>query len=550
MVIFLVDVLLVFNCLSVTSTSALVPETFRPASYTPNTLVSTTRFLRESGVPAEIEKIADAVIKGIAEAHVEPQTKRRKVSHDVTSEHEYFLHSRRQKTARDLFDHEEIQRWIENVNKAKAEHPESEISVLPTLVKYFGNEELFKILEVAATDPKYASLAKNLLAEQVHYWMKTNKAPDEVFDLLGLGKTGSNILENPKFLGYVTYFNQFRAKNPEQPTSMVTTILKHQSAADLIRQINDEKTSKSKKVQKVAKGLEKDLIEHLVQTQSLDEALEALDIDFFAHVILHRDTLKSICSKLLVGYIPKQIHTDTKVADISKLVERFGEDLVVLSIVTTNADHEVGVELRSVLLQYWLSKRKSIPDVAKLLGEPRDWKKRDSLTTQTGDLWISYMDYRVEKEPDKINSLLIDLGTILKPNDLYRFFLRFETYPNVRRAMEKSPLTMFEELKLAENHEAVIDNPTFPIWLAYKESYERRHPYEAEKSLAVIFYYHFGSERVPELLDKLQEVLKDNQSPLARSGLLSFDDVSIWILGESEDWKHVPKAPGYAPAAP
>ncbi|KAI9895698.1 hypothetical protein PsorP6_018976 [Peronosclerospora sorghi] len=525
MVIFLVDVLLVFNCLSVTSTSALVPETFRPASYTPNTLVSTTRFLRESGVPAEIEKIADAVIKGIAEAHVEPQTKRRKVSHDVTSEHEYFLHSRRQKTARDLFDHEEIQRWIENVNKAKAEHPESEISVIPTLVEYF-NEELFKILEVAVTDPKYASLTKNLLAEQVHYWMKTNKAPDEVFDLLGLGKTGSNILENPKFLGYVTYFNQFRAKNPEQPTSMVTTILKHQSAADLIRQINDEKTSKSKKVQKVAKGLEKDLIEHLVQTQSLDEALEALDIDFFAHVILHRDTLKSICSKLLVGYIPKQIHTDTKVADISKLVERFGEDLVVSSILTTNADDAMGVELRHVLHEYWLSKGKSAPDVVKLLQELLDWEKTDSLATQTMKMWISYMDYRVEKEPEWIKSLLIDLGTVLKPVGLSRFFRRFETYPSISRAMEKSPETMFQALKLADKGDAMIEHPTFRIWLAYKKSYERRHPNDAQETLGTIFKSGFTDDSVQQLLKKLKEMLNDKQTRLARSGLLRLNDVS------------------------
>ncbi|KAI9909795.1 hypothetical protein PsorP6_010279 [Peronosclerospora sorghi] len=214
MSIFLVDFLLVFNCLSVTSTSALVSETFRATccSHTPNTLVSTTRFLRESGVLNEIENTVDAILARLVNTHLEPETKSRKVSHDATLEHRHFLYPRRQKIAQDLFGHEAIQRWIKNVNEAKATLPESEISVIPRLVWYFGNEELFKILEHAVTNPKYASFAKNLQAEQVYYWIKENKAPDKVFDLFGLGNPWSNILLNPKFLDYVTYFDKLSVK--------------------------------------------------------------------------------------------------------------------------------------------------------------------------------------------------------------------------------------------------------------------------------------------------------------------------------------------------
>ncbi|KAI9911051.1 hypothetical protein PsorP6_010298 [Peronosclerospora sorghi] len=529
MVILLVNFLLVLSCFSATSTSALVPETFRRTccSHALTTRGSTARILRESValVPREIENTVDAVLEQIANTHIKPQTKRRKISQDATVQREHFLRTRLETTTQDLFDKEDIQRWIEYVDEVKAKHPESEISVIPTLVAHFGDEELYKILEHAVTNPDYESLAKKLLAEQVHYWMKTNKAPDEVFDLSGLGKTGTNILENPKFLDYVTYFDKFSAINQKQPTSMVTTILKHQSAADLIGQINHVKTFQSGEVQDVANRLEKDLIEHLIQTQSLDEVLEALEINSLALTVLGRDTLKSICIKLLVGYIRK--HPDTKVTVISQLVKRFSENLVVYSIITTNADDAMGVELRPVLLEYWLNKRKSIDDVAKLLGELlRYEEKSDSLATQSLKVWFSYMDYLVGKKPDGIKLLLIYLGEILRPEGLSRFFRQFEACPSISRAMENSPEKMFQELELAEKKEAMIEDTTFRIWLAYKESYERRHPNDAQESLGMIFKSGFTDDSVQQLLKKLKEMLNDKQTPLARSGLLRLDDVS------------------------
>ncbi|KAI9909791.1 hypothetical protein PsorP6_010276 [Peronosclerospora sorghi] len=527
-IIYLLDFLLVLSCFAVTSTSALVPETFHAAccSYTPNTLVSTTRFLREeSGVPAEIEKIADAVLEEIAKAHVEPETQSRQVSHDATSEQEHFLPTRRQETAKELFDHEAIQRWIKDVNKANAEHPERKISVIPKLVDYFGDEELYKILDQAVTISKFKSLAMRLRAEQVHYWMKENKNPDEVFDLFGLGDPESNIFEKHRFLRYVTYSDEFNMKNPEQPTSMVTTILKHHSAASLIRQINEMKTFRSKHVRYVAKRLENELMTHLIQTQPLGELLDSLQIDVYTHLIL-RDSLESICFKLLVDYIPK--HTDTQVADISKLIERFGQHRVVSLVLTTNANAEVGVELRFVLLEYWLSLRKWITD----------FEKSDWLTTQKLNWWVSTMDHFVEKKPDLIKSLLIYLGSQLKPEKLSPFLHLCERYPSIGQAMKQSPETMFKVLGLAENHKAVIKHPRFPIWLAYKQSYDGRNPAQ-NQSLAAIFAHHFGSENVQQLVDELQEVLKDKQTPLARAGLLSLDDLSLERWRESEDWKQV-----------
>ncbi|KAI9909793.1 hypothetical protein PsorP6_010275 [Peronosclerospora sorghi] len=538
--IFLVHFLLVLSCFSVTSTSAVVPETFRPPCCSPalTTRGSTTRFLRESGVLNEIEKTADALLEEIARTHFAHPTKRRKVSRDATFEPEPFLRTRLKTATQELFDHKDFQRWIEYVDEAKAKHPEREISVIPTLLAHFSDEELYNILEHAVTIPEYANLATELQAEQVRYWTKRNEDPDKVFEILGLGNTRKNMFENPKFLYYVTYFSRFRAKDPAQPTSMAATILKHQSAASLIRQIEEAETSGSEKVRDVAKRLEDDLMTHLVQTQPLEKALEALDIDFVALVLLSPDTLKSICVKLLKGYVTKR--TDTKVPVISELVKRFGEDLVVESVLTTERDDEVGVALRSELHEYWLSNGRSAPDIEKLLYKLQKADTSDSLGTQINTEWFLYLDYLVEKKRDGLKLLLTQLETQLKPESLPGFFRKAETYPNLERAMKKSPLRMFKVLGLAKNQEAVIKHPMFPIWLAYKQNYDGRNPAH-KKSLAAIFAHHFGSENVQQLKDELQEVLEDKQTPLARAGLLSLDDLSLESWRESEDWKHVTK---------
>ncbi|KAI9910197.1 hypothetical protein PsorP6_010247 [Peronosclerospora sorghi] len=169
---------------------------------------------------------------------------------------------------------------------------------------------------------------------------------------------------------------------------------------------------------------------------------------------------------------------------------------------------------------------------ARILAEPADlvrakhWEKSDTLATRTSKAWLSYMDYFVETKLAGIKYLLKHLGNLLPPEGLSSFFREAKKCPSMGRAMEQSPETMFKVIGLAEKEEAVIKHPTFPIWLADKQSHDSRYP-AYKKSFTAIFAYHFGRDSVPKLVHKLKEVHRDKKTRLARTGImLSLDDVS------------------------
>ncbi|KAE9359090.1 hypothetical protein PR003_g954 [Phytophthora rubi] len=52
---------------------------------------------------------------------------------------------------------------------------------------------------------------------------------------MALDKVKKDILSNPEFSEWVKYVDDFNAKYPEQPTSMISTLLNHYSDAALFK---------------------------------------------------------------------------------------------------------------------------------------------------------------------------------------------------------------------------------------------------------------------------------------------------------------------------
>lgn len=63
--------------------------------------------------------------------------------------------------------------------------------------------------------------------QQLASWQKKGIAAEDVFVKLKLNKAGEKLLENPKFLSWVKYVDDYNIKNPDKETAMIPTLTAH-----------------------------------------------------------------------------------------------------------------------------------------------------------------------------------------------------------------------------------------------------------------------------------------------------------------------------------
>ncbi|EEY55089.1 secreted RxLR effector peptide protein, putative [Phytophthora infestans T30-4] len=88
-----------------------------------------------------------------------------------------------------------------------------------------------------------ADMVSSFITKQkLAVWLKNNKDTDDVFVGLKLNAADDSILKNPKFVAWVKYVDNYNAKNPGQPSSILAPLKKH---VNLGKQQNKPKVPKT-----------------------------------------------------------------------------------------------------------------------------------------------------------------------------------------------------------------------------------------------------------------------------------------------------------------
>ncbi|KAI9909082.1 hypothetical protein PsorP6_014814 [Peronosclerospora sorghi] len=510
------------------------------------TTVSNLRRLRETGaiIPHElartVEKAALAFLKIIGR--------------DLSKSRESALLEQQVLKAATsvLFSHLDFVRWIDYVNEFKRTYPEHELSVIPTLTRYFGDDTLFKILDTAANDPRFKTLARILQTDQVEFWKKTHKDPEEVFRILGLANEEMNLFQDSHFLTWVTYVEDFNASNPPKHRSILSMITKYHEVAVLLRQIDEAKRVENDTLKRVVSSLESDLLKYVIHTKTFTGALDLLQLE--KTPTARSETFsKHLCTILLQGYMAKL--PDTEIALIRTLITRFGDEFVAATILVMKRNHtptQVTEKLESALREHWLSTDRSARDVFMLLKltgpEAMVFDSNSRLT-----LWVSYLDYQLEKKPEMTEIVLRRLSIQFSTQRLNQILVQAMEYPHLRRAIQvktlfnskrMSPDVMFTVAGLDEDEEMVFRNPWFARWLAYEDEYSRHHP-KYKGSLVSLFYTHFGSDSVSKFIEEVyHRCMRNRTTPSAFLQILGLINTSKTSLAYSTlfaTWKQYQK---------
>jgi len=109
-------------------------------------------------------------------------------------------------------------------------------------------------------------------------YLKSSRTSDEVFTKMKLGKAGEKLFENPKFLAWVKYVDDYNMKNPDKATSMIPTLTAHYSDDVLAKML--AAATKVPTTKRLAESLETQLVKHWQTLKyTPDDALRALKLD-------------------------------------------------------------------------------------------------------------------------------------------------------------------------------------------------------------------------------------------------------------------------------
>ncbi|KAE8888825.1 hypothetical protein PF002_g12426 [Phytophthora fragariae] len=159
-----------------------------------------------------------------------------------------------------IFDKPEVNSWMKYVDTYNKKYPRKKMSMFYELKVRFDEETLVNMLIKARSVPSTEAIAVRVQAEQTQRWLTNGKSPEDVFKLLKLNsaKQKDTLLENPLFVSWVKYTDDFNERYPRHPDLAISTMLKHFSSDTLTKMVVD--ASKSPSSESIAKRLDTELL--------------------------------------------------------------------------------------------------------------------------------------------------------------------------------------------------------------------------------------------------------------------------------------------------
>ncbi|OWY95875.1 Avirulence (Avh) protein, partial [Phytophthora megakarya] len=112
------------------------------------------------------------------------------------------------KAGRTIFSNPEFVTWTKYVDDLNAKHPEEPTSMVPTLTKYFNDDDtVFKMIETAKGVEETKNIATKVETEWLVSWLQSRKTPFNALNDLKLANSANTLLESPRFSTWVKYLD-------------------------------------------------------------------------------------------------------------------------------------------------------------------------------------------------------------------------------------------------------------------------------------------------------------------------------------------------------
>eukprot|EP00644_Phytophthora_capsici_P011623 jgi/Phyca11/123179/e_gw1.50.121.1 len=167
--------------------------------------------------------------------------------------------------------------WAKYVDDLSAKNEGATVSIIPTLRKYYSDDNLIKIALAAKEVDETETMGMKLEDALMQFWIHRKESPDNVLVDLGLKKSTGTLLESPLFTILTKYTEAYNAKYPSMKTTMIET---------LTRTFGDDKVAKvllagrtESTTKKIAKQFQADQLDMWLNSgQSVDDVYKLLNL--------------------------------------------------------------------------------------------------------------------------------------------------------------------------------------------------------------------------------------------------------------------------------
>ncbi|ETL35040.1 hypothetical protein F441_13146 [Phytophthora nicotianae CJ01A1] len=388
-----------------------------------------------------------------------------------------------------LFYNSKFSTWLQYVDDLSKTSKE-EVSAIKTLTARYGDSKLYGMIKSIKRFPEEKSLATRLEEEQMQHWVNLRKDPDEIFQLFNLAENRRYIFRHPEFTTWVKYVDSLKAKHPKEPVSMTQTLTKYFSDKYLLELVKEAEVRKGSKT--VATKVEDDLLEFwLKDGKSPDDALVEVGLGMYRYFHLENPMFDTLAKYLRV-YNSK--YPDKKTTMIELLTKKFGDgdvSAILTEAKLVDATKNIASTLQSAQLEMWLSKGKSVDDVALLL---RLYRRRDFTEKPLLSTWVSYMNTIATNNPHDVHAIFSSLESQYVGRPLLQILEAAKQYPSMENtalglqtktirsifASGETPAVAFSQLVLDQAGDGLLSNPLFKNWMEYVKDFNKKNPEKQE----------------------------------------------------------------------
>ncbi|POM81626.1 Avirulence protein (Avh) [Phytophthora palmivora] len=261
-----------------------------------------------------------------------------------------------------------------------------------------SEERVFGIKSIPGVDKLSSYLNKQKLAK----YLKRDKETDAVFAKLKLNTAGEKLFENPKFLAWVKYVDDYNVKNPNKPKSMLPTLMRQYSGESLSMMLEAAKQVGSTK--SVATKLQTEQMKIWKNAGlSTDELFKIYKLDDGVSNLLANPAMN-----IWVRYM-NEFNPGTKTTLFDTLRKHYSDETISQVLIAAKkvpTTEKLAVELQHKQIRAWLNNLESPETVFKFLMLDKGADKLlDNPQLKT---WLMYTEWFRTKNPYARKVSLID----------------------------------------------------------------------------------------------------------------------------------------------
>ncbi|KUF91831.1 hypothetical protein AM588_10004171 [Phytophthora nicotianae] len=429
-----------------------------------------------------------------------------------------------------LLEANQIQFWLKN------ERTPDELLTLLSLDKA-GDQLLARILAAARKVPSTEKAAAKLQAEQSKIWLSADKDPEELFKLLQLDKTGDDLLDNPQFKYWGKYVEDFNLNPQLEDLVSIIDIVRKNFADDVLAHMIVT-GMKAPSTKSMAQRMEDELFKGWITNLKTPDVV-------FMYLTLNKAGEKVFENPLWSMYTKYLDHFNKVVpmnqtTMISAFARNYDREALAKILIAAKKDlrtERLASKLYTEQIQRWLTTKDPPDEIFKAL--KLDEVTDDIFTSPLFNTWSAYLDDFNAKFPDEKVSMIDTFRTNSDDAFLAKMFVNAKEIPAMEQLATKlqadqlqrwlanrdTPDDIFRALKLNAAVDDVLANPLLNTWATYLEDFNAKFP-RSKVSMIDTFREFFGDKALVKMLVAAKEVASTKKIAMDLETSL----INKWIL--------------------